>query len=53
MASEYLMLIDWINTIDEPSCLLVNDIDDLRDGSVLCDIVSHQKGSAPFPEIIR
>ena len=41
MVSENFMLLDWINTIDEPSCLLVSDIDDLRDGVVLCDIVSN------------
>jgi hypothetical protein len=29
------MLIDWVNSIDMPSCLLVSTIEDLRDGIAL------------------
>ena len=39
--AERRMLIDWVNSIDMPSCLLVSTIEDLRDGIALCDIYSY------------
>jgi hypothetical protein len=48
-----LMLIDWVNTIDVPSCLLVNDIEDLRDGVAICDIIANLRGEAPWKSVIR
>lgn len=34
-------MIDWINTINEPNCLLLSSIDELRDGRVLIEIGKH------------
>ena len=39
--AERRMLIDWVNSIDMPSCLLVSTVEDLRDGIALCDIYSY------------
>ncbi len=35
------MLLDWINTIDEPHCLIVNEIKDLFNGRVLIELLRH------------
>ena len=35
-----IMIIDWINTLDIPSCTLVDDLNDLKSGCVVADIVS-------------
>lgn len=34
------LLLDWINTIEEPRCMVLNKLDDLRDGVVVLYIVS-------------
>ena len=33
------MLLDWINTIDNPSCLLVSSFDELYDGKIFYEIL--------------
>jgi len=33
-------LIDWVNSFNEPSCLLVSSFQDLRDGVALCHLVA-------------
>ena len=35
------ILLDWINTINEPQCLLVSNINDLKDGKVFLEILRH------------
>ena len=35
------MLLDWINTINEPLCLLVSELEDLKDGNVFIEILRH------------
>ena len=35
------ILLDWINTINEPQCLLVSSINDLKDGKVFLEILRH------------
>ena len=32
-------LIDWVNSFDDPNCLLVSSFDDLKDGIALCHLV--------------
>jgi CRISPR-associated protein Cas8b1/Cst1 subtype I-B len=34
-------LLDWVNTIDEPKCLLVSELDDMIDGSVFLEILKN------------
>lgn len=38
--SDILMVIDWVNSLDIPSCTLVDDIEDLKSGCVVADIIS-------------
>jgi hypothetical protein len=47
------MLIDWVNSIDMPSCLLASSTDDLKSGVVLCDLVASLQQSPPFAEVER
>jgi hypothetical protein len=35
-----LMTVDWVNSLDIPSCTLVDDIHDLKSGCVVADIVT-------------
>jgi hypothetical protein len=35
------ILLDWINTIDEPNCLLAGSLEDLKDGQVFLEIINH------------
>ena len=35
------ILLDWINTIDEPHCLILNEIKDLFNGRVLIELLRH------------
>jgi hypothetical protein len=35
------ILLDWINTVDEPKCLLVSEIDQLKDGIVFLEILKN------------
>ena len=35
-----IMVIDWVNSLDIPSCTLTDDIHDLKSGCVVADIVS-------------
>ncbi len=35
------ILLDWINTINEPLCLLVSEINDLLDGKVFIELLKH------------
>ena len=35
------ILLDWINTINEPLCLLVSEIQDLLDGKVYIELLKH------------
>ena len=41
MINKRQILLDWINTINEPQCLLVSGINDLKDGNVFIEIVKH------------
>ena len=34
------MVIDWINSLDIPSCTLVDDLQDLKSGCVVADILT-------------
>ena len=34
------ILLDWINTIDEPRCMVLNSLDNLSDGVVVVYIIS-------------
>jgi hypothetical protein len=38
-----VMVIDWVNSLDIPSCTLVDDLNDLKSGCVVSDIVSWLK----------
>ena len=33
------ILLDWVNTINEPRCLLVSNFDDMQDGRVFLEIL--------------
>lgn len=33
------MLIDWINTIDEPRCMIISSLEELKSGLILTDII--------------
>jgi len=33
------MLLDWVNTIKEPRCIIVNSLNELKSGIVFIDIV--------------
>ena len=46
------MIIDWVNSLDIPSCALADDIHDLKSGCVVADIVSYLF-STSFPSIQR
>ena len=35
------ILLDWINTINEPNCLLVNNVEDVKNGQVFIELLSH------------
>ena len=35
------IILDWINTINEPTCLLVSSISDLQNGNVFIEILKH------------
>lgn len=35
-----VMIIDWVNSLDIPSCTLADDIHDLKSGCVVADIVT-------------
>lgn len=35
------ILLDWVNTINEPTCLLVSSLNDLKDGKVFVEILKH------------
>ena len=35
------IILDWINTINEPTCLLVSSISDLKNGNVFIEILKH------------
>lgn len=47
-----LMIIDWINSLDIPSCTLADDIHDLKSGCVVADIVCWLYGIS-LPNIQR
>ena len=32
-------MLDWINTIDNPACLLVSSVDELYDGKIFYEII--------------
>lgn len=44
MSSGWKGVLHWLNSLPIDSCLLVDTIDDLTDGQVLCEIVSHVEG---------
>ena len=35
------ILLDWINTINEPNCLLVNNVEDVKNGQVFIELLCH------------
>lgn len=39
MSSQFQLLVDWINSIKEPHCLLFNDKTDLIDGKVVLELL--------------
>jgi len=39
-ASKRDMLINWVNSIEYPNCLLASDIADFRDGIIFCELVN-------------
>lgn len=39
-SQDEVMVIDWVNSLDLPSCTLADDIHDLKSGCVVADIVS-------------
>jgi len=39
-SQEQTLIVDWINSINDPYCLLVNSLWDLEDGVVLCHLVA-------------
>ena len=41
MINKKQIILDWINTINEPQCLLVSNINDLKDGKVFLEILRH------------
>jgi hypothetical protein len=38
-AHDEVMIIDWVNSLDIPSCTLADDIHDLKSGCVVADII--------------
>lgn len=46
-------MLDWVNSIDIPSCLLVSDLEDLRTGEAFCDLISAIKGERATPALKR
>ena len=47
------MLLDWINTINEPLCLLVSELDDLKDGNVFIEILRHYLNEKNLGNILK
>ena len=41
MINRKQIILDWVNTINEPQCLLVSCISDLKDGKVFIEILRH------------
>ena len=39
-ASNLAPLIDWLNSFNDPYCLLINSLDDLKDGIAFCHVVA-------------
>ena len=39
-AANLAPLIDWLNSFNDPYCLLVNSLDDLKDGIAFCHVVA-------------
>lgn len=48
-----MILIDWVNSLSIPSCLFVNNTNDLKEGVALCDIAAHIINKVPFQNIFR
>jgi hypothetical protein len=46
-------LIDWVNAFNDPYCLLVNSLDDLRDGIAFCHLVGFIACSPSDQEKVR
>jgi hypothetical protein len=50
-------LIDWVNSINDPYCLLANCVTDLQDGVVLCHLVCmaccNQDDSSKMKELVN
>jgi hypothetical protein len=46
-------IIDWVNSLDIPSCALVDCADDLLSGAVVADITAWMKGSSSLKGIER
>ena len=51
--NEKQMLLDWINTINEPLCLLVCDISDLYDGNVFLELLRHYLNKYSLGKYLR
>ncbi|CAG9321960.1 unnamed protein product [Blepharisma stoltei] len=50
---ENVILIDWVNSLSIPSCLLVSNSNDLKGGCALCDIAAQILNKIPFQNIYR
>ena len=46
------IILDWINTINEPTCLLVSSISDLKNGNVFIEILKHYLHMTKHNELI-
>lgn len=46
-------LVDWVNSFNDPYCLLVNSFHDLRDGIALCHLVGYIACSQADQEKIK
>lgn len=45
--------IEWLNSLEIPSCSLVTSIDDLKSGVVLCDLAAYLKSKPLFEDVHR
>lgn len=51
MHTSETFIIDWVNSLDIPSCALVDSADDLISGAVVADIVAWMKGTSALKGI--
>lgn len=53
VSTKHQHLIDWINSFNDPYCLLINQMNDLTDGIALCHLVGYIACSPSDQEKIK